>query len=361
MSPFARKVVGLWLLTGCIMVFFQVIVGGVTRLTDSGLSITQWKPIKGVIPPLNETEWTAEFDLYKQQVQYQTINEGMTLSEFKWIFFWEYLHRFWGRFMGFVFLIPFSLFLYWRWFDAAFFKKIGVLFLWGGLIGVYGWIMVKSGLTGVYVPPVHLSIHLCLALSLYAYLIYMTLSVMRGDRHFANASKGLKRLSVAILVVLFLQIFLGGIMSGSHAGLAYPTWPDMNGQFIPSALFSESPSFEGFTAYNAQDFWGRTLIQFLHRMTAYVLVILIVIFYFKSRHITTDPALQTGLRLFPFTVLLQAVLGIITLFHCVGKIPVSWGVLHQAGAMLLIANTVFIIFHLYAKPTNGQSIRSGVK
>ena len=181
MSPLARKVVGTWLFIGCVMVFFQVIVGGVTRLTESGLSITQWKPLKGIVPPMNEQEWNAEFELYKQKVQYKTINEGMTVSEFKWIFFWEYFHRFWARFMGFVFIIPFAFFVVKGWLDKNFFRKIGLLFLWGGLIGVYGWIMVKSGLTGTFVPPVHLSIHLILALSLFAYLIYMTLSVYRGD------------------------------------------------------------------------------------------------------------------------------------------------------------------------------------
>jgi cytochrome c oxidase assembly protein subunit 15 len=349
MSAFARKVVGLWLLLGCCMVFFQVIIGGVTRLTESGLSITEWKPIKGIVPPLNQTEWQAEFDLYKQKVQYKTINEGMELSEFKWIFFWEYFHRFWARFMGFVFIIPFSIFVIKGWLNKDFFKRIGVLFLWGGLIGVYGWIMVKSGLTGVFVPPVHLSTHLILALSLFAYLVYMTLYVLRGEQTWdtSHVNPGLKKLSVAILVVLFLQIFLGGVVSGTHAGLAYPTWPDMNGQIIPSALYTEMPSLYGYTHYNAQDFWGRTFIQFMHRFTAYTLVVLIAIFYFKSRNIATDKWFKAGLIFFPIAVLLQATIGIVTVLNCIGKIPVSWGVLHQAGAMILIATMVFVIFHLY--------------
>ncbi len=350
MSALARKVVGFWLLTGCFMVFFQVIVGGVTRLTESGLSITEWKPVKGIVPPLNEPEWNAEFELYKQKVQYKTINEGMELSEFKWIFFWEYFHRFWARFMGFVFIIPFVFFVFKGWFDKAFFRKIGVLFLWGGLIGLYGWIMVKSGLTGIYVPPVHLSIHLILALSLFGYLVYMTLSVYRiNGAQLAVDSlqlKKLQRLALTILLVLFLQIFLGGIVSGMKAGLAANTWPDMNGQVIPSALFNEPATTVGFTQYNAQDNWGRIFIQFVHRFMAYTLLVLVLVFFLKSRNITTDKFLKLGLNLFPFTVLLQALIGIITVQNCVGKIPVSWGVLHQAGAMLLIAATVFVIFHL---------------
>lgn len=350
MSPLARKIVGTWLFIGCCMVFFQVLVGGVTRLTESGLSITQWKPLKGIVPPLNEQEWNADFELYKQKVQYKTINEGMTLGEFKWIFFWEYFHRFWARFMGFVFIIPFAFFVLKGWLDKKFFRKIGVLFLWGGLIGVYGWIMVKSGLTGMFVPPVHLSIHLVLALSLFAYLVYMTLSVYRGDSWqltgYDSRLIQLRRLSAAILIVLFLQIFMGGVVSGMKAGLAYPTWPDMNGQIIPSALYQLQPSTIGFTQYNAQDFWGRTFIQFAHRVTAYTLVLLVVFFFFKSRNITADKFFKLGLNLFPVIVLLQAVIGIITVLKCVGKIPVFYGVLHQAGAMLLIAATVFVIFHL---------------
>lgn len=346
MSPLARKVVGSWLLIGCVMVFFQVIVGGVTRLTESGLSITEWKPVKGIVPPLNETEWNIEFELYKQKIQYKTINEGMTLREFKWIFFWEYFHRFWARFMGFVFIIPFAFFVWEKWFDKELQKKIAVLFLWGGLIGVYGWIMVKSGLTGMYVPPFHLSIHLILALSLFAYLIFITLSVFRPDYSFVSRLSSVVTLCYTILVLLFLQIFLGGIVSGMKAGLAYPTWPDMNGEIIPSALFTEKTTTVGFMNYNAQDFWGRTFIQFAHRFTAYLLVILVFVFFFKSRNITEDKAFKLGLNLFPAIALLQAAIGIMTVLNCVGKIPVFYGVLHQAGAMLLIAVTVFVIFHL---------------
>ena len=330
------------------MVFFQVIIGGVTRLTQSGLSITQWKPIKGIIPPLNQTEWNAEFDRYKQMAQYKIVNQGMTLDEFKQIFFWEYLHRFWARFMGFVFIIPFAFFVLRGWLDKNFFRKIGVLFIWGGLIGVYGWIMVKSGLTGASVPPINLSIHLVLALSLFGYLIYMTLSVYRNNyvSEIRNQKSEIRNLAFAILAILFLQIFLGGIVSGTKAGLAANTWPDMNGELIPSTLWKLQPNLDGFLKYNSQDFWGRIFIQFVHRLTGYTLVVLVLVFFFKSRNITNDKIFKTGLNLFPVLVLLQATIGIITVLNCVGKVPVTLGVLHQAGAMLLIAVTVFVIFHL---------------
>ena len=343
----ARKIIGSWLVLGCIIIFFQVILGGVTRLTESGLSITQWNPINGIIPPLNEQQWNAEFDLYKQKVQYKIINEGMTLHEFKWIFFWEFFHRAWARLLAIVFLVPFIYFIYKKYISWNLVAQLTGLFLFGALQGFVGWIMVKAGLSGLFVPPLRLTVHLILALMLYAYLIWLTLSVYRqGEGNFSTASKEVKNLALAILAVLFLQLFLGGITSGMKAGLTYPTWPTMNGQWIPLALTSEHPTFAGLFSYLPQDFWGRTFFQFLHRLTAYTLVVLIFIFYFKSRNITTDKIFKIGLNLFPVFVLLQALIGIITVTNCIGKIPVAWGVLHQAGAMLLIAETVFIIFHL---------------
>ncbi len=344
----SQKVVSIWLLTGCVMVFFQVILGGITRLTESGLSITEWKPIKGTIPPLNATEWNAEFELYKQKVQYQTINEGMTLEEFKWIFFWEYFHRLWARLLMVVFLIPFIYFLYKKYITRNLAMHLGGLFVFGALQGFVGWIMVRAGLTGMFVPPLRLTVHLVLALGLYAYLVGLTLKVYRGSGNYSSASSGLKLLALTILGVLVIQLFLGGILSGMKAGLSFPTWPDMNGHFIPSVLSTERPTLQGLLAYNPQDIWGRAFIQFFHRATAYLLVVLVVVFYFRSRNITSDKFFKTGLNLFPYIIVLQALLGIITVINCVGKVPVFWGALHQAGAMLLLGETIFIIFHLYS-------------
>ena len=346
MSSLARKIVGTWLLIGCVMVFFQVILGGVTRLTESGLSITQWKPVKGTVPPLNAEEWNQEFDRYKEKVQYKVINEGMTVEEFKWIYFWEYFHRLWARLMLLAFVLPLPYFIFKGFINWPLAIHLVALFLMASLQGVVGWIMVKAGLSGMFVPPLRLSVHLTLALILYAYLFWLTLYVYRGTGSFGKATKGIKVLALSILVVLFLQIFMGGILSGMKAGLAFPSWPDMNREFIPSALSIEHPSIAGFLSYIPQDTWGKALIQFLHRMTAYTLIILVTIFFFKSRNIATDKIFKTGLTLFPFFVLLQATIGVLTVLHCIGKIPLTWGVLHQAGAMFLIAETVFVIFHL---------------
>jgi cytochrome c oxidase assembly protein subunit 15 len=368
MSSFARKIIGTWLLIGCVFVFLQTILGGITRLTESGLSITEWKPVKGTIPPLNTDEWNEEFGRYKQQTQYQVINSDMTVEEFKWIYFWEYLHRLNARLMGLAFLLPAAYFFYKSLtFNAAhpifgtipgpsfiedgFINKklaihLALVFLMATLQGVVGWLMVKAGLKGLFVPPVRLTIHLIMALLLLAYLWWLTLYVYRGPGPYGKSSTGLKALGLSILAVLFLQIFFGGILSGMKAGLAYPSWPDMNREFIPSALFSEHATLAGFVSYLPQDLWGKAFIQFMHRMTAYTLVLLVAIFFFKSRNIATDKIFKTGLLLFPFFVLLQATIGVLTVLHCVGRIPLLWGVLHQAGAMFLIAETVFVIFHL---------------
>jgi cytochrome c oxidase assembly protein subunit 15 len=351
MNAIQRKIVGTWLLIGCAMVFFQVIVGGVTRLTESGLSITEWKPVKGIVPPLNETEWKAEFELYKNMTQFKTVNQDMTVSEFKWIYFWEYFHRFWARFMGLVFIIPFAFFVLRKWLDKDFFRKIGVLFLWGGLIGIYGWIMVYSGLRGMYVPPIHLSIHLILALALFAYLVWLTIDVYRGGsvpRESDNHLAPVKKILVFIVAILFLQIFMGGIVSGMKAGLAYPTWPDMNRELVPTVLFTEPATSAGFTQYNAADAWGRTFIQFFHRLTAYILLALVMWYWLKARTLTANRSIHLTFNFILAAVLLQAFIGIMTVLNCVGKIPVGWGVIHQAGAMVLISAAMLNVHQIFS-------------
>jgi cytochrome c oxidase assembly protein subunit 15 len=336
------------------MVFFQVIIGGVTRLTGSGLSITKWEIVMGAIPPISESKWQEEFTNYRQTPQYQQINQDMTISEFKFIYFWEYFHRLNARFMGVVFLIGLFYFIYKKWINRDLLIKLSMLFVLGALIGTLGWIMVKSGLFNntTSVSPLKLSIHLFFALIIFAYLIWLTIYVLReGDKVKIYAPKQ-KMLASAVLVLLFVQLFLGGILSGMKAGLAYPTWPTMNGQWIPSALFDLPARWNGILYYDPRASWEASLIQLLHRCTAYLLVAVIIYFYFQLRHISKDSVFNKGVALFPFAVLLQATLGIITVLHCVGHVPVLWGVLHQAGAMLLLANTTFIYYHLSSRKVN---------
>lgn len=344
MNPIARKVIGYWLILGCLLIFFQVIIGGVTRLTGSGLSITEWKPIVGAVPPITDADWNARFDEYKTILQFKHLNQDMNLEEFKFIYFWEYFHRLWARFMGFAFIIPFCFFLYKKWMPTPLLKRLSVVLLWGGLVGLYGWVMVKNGLTGLYVPPIFLSIHLILALSLFAYLVWLASHVLGSNIPNGILPVGLKKGIWIAFLLLFVQVFLGGIVSGMKAGLAYPTWPDMNGELIPASLHSLPPSLQGIFHYDPTDFWGRTFIQFIHRAVAYTLAALLLWIWFSSKKLTPDNSTLLGLKLLPFTVLLQVTIGVLTVINCVGQIPVFWGVLHQAGAMLLIANLSFLVY-----------------
>lgn len=350
MSLTARKWIGIWLMAGCCMVFFQVIIGGVTRLTGSGLSITKWEIVLGAVPPLTESRWEQEFNNYKQTPQYKQINQDMTLSEFKFIYFWEYFHRLNARMLLFVFIAGLGFFLYKGWIDKALALRLAFVFLWGVLIATLGWIMVASGLIDKpYVSPVKLSMHLCTALVILANLVWLTLYVMRDRKEYGIYAPRQKKLAIAVMILLFIQLFLGGILSGMKAGLAYPTWPTMNGEWIPSALSQAPARWSGILYYDPQAFWEQSIIQFLHRCTAYLLIVFIIYFFFELRHLSRDKVFNTGVKLFPFTVLLQATLGVITVLHCVGRVPVLWGVLHQAGAMLLLANTTFIYYHLSVK------------
>lgn len=349
MPSSARKWIGLWLIAGCLMVFAQVIIGGVTRLTGSGLSITKWDIVVGAIPPLTEVSWTTEFAKYQQTPQYQQINQDMTLSEFKFIYFWEFFHRNNARLMGIVFFAGLFFFIIKGWVNKDLALRLAFVLLWGVLIATLGWIMVASGLIDKpYVSPVKLSMHLTTALVILANLVWLTLYVLRDRKQYGVYAPKQKRIALAVMILLFIQIILGGILSGAKAGMAYPTWPTMNGQWIPSALTRLPVRWDGILYYDASAYWEQTFIQFVHRCTAYLLVMAIVWFFFQLRGLSKDKVFNRGVSLFPLAVLLQATIGIITVLHCIGHIPILWGVLHQAGAMLLLANTTFIYYHLTA-------------
>jgi len=348
-SPNARKTIGIWLIAGCVMVFMQVIIGGVTRLTGSGLSITKWDIVTGTIPPLSETTWQEEFAKYQNTPQYHQINQDMNISEFKFIYFWEYFHRLNARMILVVFLIGLGYFAMRRWLNKDLLLRLGFVFLWGVLIATLGWIMVASGLIDKpYVSPLKLSMHLCTALIILANLVWLSLYVLREKRLVAVYAPRIKWLAIVVVLVLFVQLFLGGILSGMKAGLAYPSWPEMNGEWVPAALFDLPHKWNGILYYDPKAYWEQSLIQFVHRCTAYILIVLVIYFFFKLRGLQGDKVFRMGVMLFPVLVLLQATLGIITVLNCVGHVPVLWGVLHQAGAMLLLADTVFIYYHLSA-------------
>ncbi len=354
MKKSSRAVV-IWLFIGVFMVFMQVVIGGITRLTDSGLSITEWEVIKGTLPPLNETAWLENFEKYKThaRTQYESIHADMTLLEFKVIYFWEWFHRLWARSMGFVFLIPFIYFLAKRQLNGALVRRLAVVILIAILAAVFGWIMVKSGLNTpdyAWVNAYKLSIHLGIGFALFGYLLWTFFHEWQPrskDTVFHNPM--LKTWITVILVILSMQIIFGGWMSGMKAGLAYPTFPDMNGKAIAPVLLDGSQwTSENLIKYNKNAF-APALIQFLHRTSAYLLTICILYFIFLFNKIPSTSRLKTGTRLMLGMLIIQFLLGVFTVIYCKGKIPVTLGVLHQAGALLLLSTVLYVTYHLRKK------------
>lgn len=324
------------------MIFIQVVVGGITRLTGSGLSITKWEIVTGTIPPTSEVEWEAEFELYKATPQYQKINEGMSLSEFKFIYFWEYIHRLWARLMGFVFAIPFFIFWWKGMIDKPLMRRLGIVVLLAAIVASFGWIMVASGLVDrPWVNAYKLTIHLSLAFLLYSYLLWTTFKVIQPTKKVIHIP-WIKKWGTIISSVLAFQIILGGIVSGMKAALFYPSWPDMNGVIIPSILFDSSQwNVDNFVNYDSTPFMS-ALIQILHRNTAYLLTFIILWYFFKAIKVKTTQAFKVGLYLLISMLIIQILLGILTLVNSIAVIPVSLGVLHQGGALLLLTICLFL-------------------
>ncbi|NRB62343.1 MAG: COX15/CtaA family protein [Saprospiraceae bacterium] len=338
--------VRIWLFIGVFMVFMQIVIGGITRLTGSGLSITKWEIVTGTLPPLSAEAWDDAFLLYQDTPQYKKINEGMTLGAFKFIYFWEYFHRLWARLMGLVFAIPFLVF--WRKgrFDKPLLKRLGVIILLAAIVASFGWIMVASGLIErPWVNAYKLTMHLSLALILYSYLFWTTLWVNKPYSQVIHNST-LKRWGVILISVLAFQLVLGGIMSGMRAALFYPTWPDMQGVFLPDILLkSENWITENFVFYDRGPFMS-ALIQFFHRNTAYLLTVIILYIAWKSLRSVTHPLFKMGIYMLVSVLVVQVILGILTLVNSVGTIPVGLGVLHQAVGILLLTTSLFVIFPL---------------
>ncbi|HKK87710.1 MAG TPA: COX15/CtaA family protein [Saprospiraceae bacterium] len=325
------------MIAGLVMVFFQIIIGGVTRLTGSGLSITKWEVVSGTLPPLNAKQWQEEFDLYKDTPQYKKINVGMSMKEFKFIYFWEFFHRLWARSIGFVFIIPFIFFLSRGWLDKKLIRQLLVLVGLGVVVAFFGWIMVKSGLNDrPWVSAYKLAMHLSLALVVFSYLLHIYLDYSGQKPVVRNTF--LKGLSVFFLVLLAIQIIYGALMSGMHAGLTYPTWPKIGAHWLPPALFET-------TNYFAADFWKyenntfvQLLVHFLHRGTAYLLLLTGVIMWWFSRTSGKLELIRVPLLWVSVLLLAQVILGIITVLSCKGEIPVFWGSVHQGTAILLLAS-----------------------
>jgi len=341
--------VRIWLITGLVMIFFQIVIGGITRLTGSGLSITRWEIVTGSVPPLSEAAWFSEFELYRQTPQYQKINQGMSLSEFKFIYFWEYFHRLWARLMFFVFVFPFAWFLWRGMLSRRLLPRMLIVVALAGLEGFFGWAMVASGLIKrPWVNAYNLTLHLVMALVIFSYLLWTWFLAARPKPSgFVNQS--LRRFSWLIVGVTFFQIALGAMMSGSKAGLFFPTWPDMNGEFLPSVLLVGSHwSVESFVHYDTNPFMP-ALIQFLHRNTAYILSIMVLYFVWNLFKTKIPTSLRSSGKWLLAVLGVQLVLGILTVVNSKAQIPVDLGVTHQAVAVVLLSVVLWVCYQLREK------------
>jgi cytochrome c oxidase assembly protein subunit 15 len=339
-----KKSVRYWLVAGIILVLVQMILGAITRLTGSGLSITKWDIITGTFFPLTDSSWNHYFDLYKSTPQYQKINFGMTLSEFKFIFFWEYFHRLWARLMGFVFLFPFIYFLIKKYLAKKDILNLSFVIILTVFVASLGWIMVASGLINrPWVNAYKLAFHLTAALLVLLMLLKTYIDYnKRPFVVFYNISRN-EKISLNILMVLvLLQFFLGGIMSGMKAALVAPTWPLINDVFIPMYSINIFRIGDFLIGEYEQNSVAPLIIQFWHRSVAYIVFLFILIFYIWNS-IKIGVRNNYILKLF-LIVSIQLLLGILTLFYSVGKIPILLGVLHQIGGIVLVS-FVFIYFY----------------
>jgi cytochrome c oxidase assembly protein subunit 15 len=325
--------VAIWLTVVAIMVIAMVIVGGATRLTDSGLSITQWRPITGAIPPLSDAAWAKEFGLYQQTFQAHQLNFDMTVDSFKSIFWWEWAHRLLGRLVGAVFALPFVWFLIRREIPRRLIWRCFGLLLLGGLQGLVGWWMVVSGLSGrVSVAPERLATHLGLALVLYAALVWCALEAENGKGR-VEANGPWARGGAALSLLIFVQIMLGALVAGNHAGKVFNDWPLMGGRIIPEE-YAAGGSLWATIAHNAAS------VQFNHRVFAYLVFILIVAFAVQARRSRmVQPAVRAGAYLLAALAFVQVVLGITTILLVA---PLWMGMIHQLFALVLLTAAIWV-------------------
>ena len=334
-----NKKVVYWLLTGCFLIFVMVVVGGITRLTHSGLSISNYKLISGTLPPMNEVEWQQAFDLYKQYPEYQKLNNHFSLEDFKDIYFWEWLHRFIGRMIGLVFIFPFVYFLITKQLTKPTIKKAIILLGLGAFQGFLGWYMVKSGLVdNPDVSHYRLAAHLTTAFVTFAYTFWVAMDLMFPDKKRIDIRfRNLIRWGMAILLI---QIVYGAFVAGLDAGFIHNHWPMMSeGKFMHDTVYIEqSPLYLNFIE-------GKSGVQFVHRILAYVVVIFVLLIWNKTKKMKLNEYQLKGINAMVIIVFLQFLLGVFTILL---QVPVWLGVAHQIGAFLLLTAMTFTL-HRFSK------------
>ncbi len=336
-APQQNRGVGWWLLACCALVFAMVVVGGVTRLTHSGLSIVEWQPIVGTLPPLNQEQWQETFLKYQQTPEYQRVNQGMSLEAFKGIFWWEYFHRLLGRLIGAVFFMPLAWFALRRRIGRALVPKLLGIFVLGGLQGAMGWYMVASGLVDdPRVSQYRLTAHLGFALVIYAAMLWIALDLLFPRARCEDSPRALRRFALALAALIFVMALSGGFVAGIRAGLAYNTFPLMNGHVVPPGMFVIEPWYLNF-------FNNMTTVQFDHRLIAWALAFLVPWFWLRARREAIPQRARLGTNLLVAALALQIALGIATLLLVV---PVALAAAHQAGALLVFTAALFVAHSL---------------
>lgn len=348
----SSKLVARWLLLGVLMTIIQVALGGITRLTGSGLSITEWDVITGTLPPLNEQAWLKEFDKYRATPQFQLLNFEFTLADFKFIFFWEWFHRLWARLIGLVFAGGFIWFIIRKQFKKEMIRPLIILFILGALQGAVGWIMVASGLTGdaVYVKPTRLALHFIFALGLLCYTFWFALKLLVRKEQFV-VQPTLRKTNIWLIGLLTIQLCYGALMAGHKAATVATDWPKINGDWVPDALFQHKPFLLNFID-------NKILIHFIHRGLAYLILVLIVIWTIQLAKQKGSLVFENIKRVPLYLTCLQVLLGILTILTSTGIVPGKWGTfewmaqLHQLTGMCLLLSLVATLFVLRKSPAN---------
>ena len=335
----SNKSVIYWLFTGCLLLFIMVMVGGITRLTNSGLSMTDWHLVTDTFPPLSQEKWEQAFEEYKKFPEYQKINihKDFTLDDYKFIYFWEWFHRFIGRIIGIVFFVPFIYFLIKKRLDKSTIIKCCILMAMGAFQGFLGWFMVKSGLIDhPDVSHFRLSLHLTFAFITFAYTLWVALDLMYPERN--PAIKPLKKIARITYVILLIQIIYGGFVAGLNAGMIHNYWPMMSeGKFIHETVWIEQPTL----FLNLVE--GKSGVQFVHRTIAYIVVASIIYLYIKSRKFTLTISQEKGIKTLVYFVFIQFGLGVFTLLY---QVPLWLGLAHQMMAFFLLSAMTFTLHRL---------------
>ena len=320
-SPAAIVAIRIWLFLLAFLVFCMVLVGGAVRLTDSGLSITEWQPLLGAIPPLTEADWAVAFEKYRQIPEYTLVNKGMSLEEFKFIYWWEWSHRLLGRLIGVAFLLPFLFFWIKGYLTKALTARLAVIFILGGLQGAMGWYMVASGLSErVDVSQYRLAAHLVLATVIFGAIIWVALGLGSARRALREARPWFAMALVALIVA---QVGMGGFVAGIDAGMGYNTWPLMDGRLIPNGLWVMTPAWKNV-------FENALTVQFFHRLIAYVIAVCLLLYAWRRRSSAT--------LMLVAVVAAQIMVGIMTLLH---QVPLGLALIHQGGALVLLATALW--------------------